>query len=95
MDYKNFKCKQNIAGALVEECTQNIDENEMTYNGTLNAVLLDEILLNDYKKVCSFCVVFVNYKVLFAVFLVPRTVISTALFIFIGIQKNITNALLI
>ena len=45
LDHKNCKCRRNIAGALVEECSENIDENEMIYNGTLNA-----IPLNDYKK---------------------------------------------
>ena len=29
---------------LVEKCSENIDQNEMIYNGTLNN------LLNDYKK---------------------------------------------
>ena len=41
----------------------------MIYNGTLNA-----ILLNDYNKVCGSCTL---YIVLFTVFLVTITVIST------------------
>ena len=35
---------------MVEKCSKNIDENEMIYNGTLNA-----IPLNDYKKVFGCC----------------------------------------
>ena len=38
LDNKNCKYKHKIAGALEEECGKNIDENEMTYNGTLDAI---------------------------------------------------------
>ena len=27
LDYKNCKCRQKVAGALIEECSKNIDEN--------------------------------------------------------------------
>ena len=50
LDHKNGKCRRKVVGELVEECSENIDENEMIYNGTLNAILLDAISLNDYKK---------------------------------------------
>ena len=59
---------------MVEECSENVDENEIIYNGTLNA-----IPLNDYKKVCGSCTL---YIVLFAVFLVTNTVISTVFIYF-------------
>ena len=36
LDYKNCKCRNKIIGELVEECTKNIYENEMIYNGILN-----------------------------------------------------------
>ena len=36
LDYKNCKCKRTIVGELVEECSKNIDENEMVYNETFN-----------------------------------------------------------
>ena len=49
---------------LVEECSKNIDGNEMLCNE-----ILDVIPLNVYKKVCSSCMV---YKVLFVVFLITR-----------------------
>ena len=84
LDYKNCKCRQRIAGSLVEECSRNIDENEMIYNETLTA-----IPLNDYKKVCSSCTL---YIVLFAVFLVTSTVISVVFIYFYWYsKKNITN----
>ena len=51
----------------------------MIYNETLDAILLDGIALNDYKKVCGSCTL---YIVLFGVFLLTSTVISTVLFYF-------------
>ena len=45
LDYKNCKCRREIVGDLAEECSKNIAENEMIYNGNLNT-----IPLNDYKK---------------------------------------------
>ena len=52
----------------------------MIYNETLNG-----ITLNGYKKVCSFCTL---YIVLFAVFLVTTTVISTAFIYFYWYSKK-------
>ena len=49
-------CKRKIIGELVEECSKNIDENEVIYNETL-----DRIPLNDYKK----RVVLVHYLLYF------------------------------
>ena len=75
---------QKIAGELVEECSKNIEENEMIYNETL-----DEIPLNDYKKVCGSCIL---YTVLVAMFSVISTVISTVfvyfLFVFVYSKKE-------
>ena len=68
LDYKNFKCRQKIAGELVEEYSKNIDENEMIYNEAL-----DEIPLNDYKNVCGSCTL---YIVLFVIFSIIIAVIS-------------------
>ena len=50
LDYEECKCRRKIVDNLVEECSENIYENEMIYNGTLNA-----ITLNDYKEVCNSC----------------------------------------
>ena len=32
LDYKNCKCRKKIVDKLVEECIENVDGNEMTYN---------------------------------------------------------------
>ena len=54
LEYKNCKCRKSLIDKLVEECSENSDENKMIHNGTLN----------DYKKVCSSCAV---YIVLFSI----------------------------
>ena len=43
-DYKNCKCRKRLINKVVKECSENIDENWMIYNSTLNA-----IQLNDYS----------------------------------------------
>ena len=47
----------------------------MTYNATLN----------DYEKVCNFCII---YIVLLVIFFIMDASISSALFTFIGTQKR-------
>ena len=69
MDYKNCKCRNKLVDKLSEECSENIDGNEMLYNETLNT-----IPSNDYKKLCGSCTL---YIVLFVVFLVKITAISS------------------
>ena len=49
LDYKNCKCRKIIIGKLVEECSENIDGNEMFYNETL-----DIISSSDNKMVIYF-----------------------------------------
>ena len=53
LDYKNCKCRKGLIDKLVEECSENIDGNEMVYNETLDVISLNAIPLNVYKKVCS------------------------------------------
>ena len=81
LDYKNRKCRKKIVGELSEECSKNIDENEMVYNETLN------VSLSDYR--CNSCTLHI---VLSAVFLVTNTVNSTTFIYFYWYSKNnITN----
>ena len=83
LDYKDCKCRQKIAGALVEKCSKNIDENEMIHNETLDA-----IPLNVYENVCS---TFTPYIVLFGVFLVISIVISSVFVYFYWYSKKEDN----
>ena len=48
LDYKNCKCRKKLIDKLVEECSENIDGNEVIYNSTLNV-----IPLNDHRKMCN------------------------------------------
>ena len=43
LDYKSCKCRNKLADKLIEECSENIDGNEMVHNETLYV-----ISLNDY-----------------------------------------------
>ena len=69
LDYKNCKCRNKLVDKSVKECSKNIDGNEMLYNDTL-----DVIPLNNYKKVCNSCTI---YMVLFAVFFITTICISS------------------
>ena len=42
LDYENCKCREKTVNKLVEECSENIDENEMIFNETLNATQLND-----------------------------------------------------
>ena len=90
LHYKNCKSREKIIDKLLEECSENIDENKMLYNDTFNTILLNTIPLNDCKKVCGSCTF---YIILFSVFLVASTVISTAFICSCWYsENNITNA---
>ena len=49
LDYKNCKFRKQLVDKLVEDCSENIDENEMIYNSTLN----------DHRKVCNSCTLYI------------------------------------
>ena len=65
--YKSCNCRNKTFDKLLEECSENIERNEMLYNETLDVIPLDTIPLNVYKKVCNSCTI---YIVLFAVFFI-------------------------
>ena len=74
LDYKKSKCRKRIIDKLVEECSENIFENE-----TLDIIPLNAIPLNVYKKVCNPCLV---YIVLFVVFLITSICICSVFIYF-------------
>ena len=51
---KNYKCRKKLVAKLLEECSENIDENEMIHNKTLN----------DYKNVCNSCTIYIVFFVI-------------------------------
>ena len=58
LDYRNCKCRKRLTEKLVEECNENIDENEMI-----------DVTLNDHKNVSGSCTIYI-YIVLSAVFFI-------------------------
>ena len=82
LDYKDCRCKKRIIDKLVEECSENIDGNEMLYNETLNA-----IQLNVYKKAFNYCTVCV---VLFIIFLITNICICCIFIYFHWYLKKLT-----
>ena len=47
LDYANCKYRKRLIDELAEECSQDINGNEMIYNATLNG----------HKKVCNSCTI--------------------------------------
>ena len=85
LDCKNCKCRKRIIHKLVEECSENIYENE-----TLDIIPFNAIPLNVYKNVCCSCMV---YIVLFVVFLITSICICCVFIYFHWYLKkdNITT----
>ena len=54
LDYENCKCRKKLADKLVEERSENIDENEMIYTA----------ILNDYGNVCNSCTIYILFFVI-------------------------------
>ena len=85
LDYKNCKCRKRLIDNLVEQCSENIDGNEMHYNETLDVIPLDTIPLNVYKKVCNSCTI---YIVLFPVFFITSICVSSVFYLFSLVFKK-------
>ena len=65
LDYKNCKCRKSLIDKLVEECGESIDGNKLLHNETFNGIFLNTIPLNDFKKVCGFCILYIVLLVIF------------------------------
>ena len=72
LDYKNGKCRKKMIDKLIEKCSDNIDENKMLYNETL-----DSILSSDNNKTSDSCIV---YIVIFSAFLI--IIVSMAIYVY-------------
>ena len=83
LDHKNCKCKKRMIDKLVEECSENIDGNEILYNKNFNA-----IPLNVYKKVCNSCTV---YIVLFVIFLITSICICSVYLFLLVFKKRLSK----
>ena len=83
LDYKNFRCRKKIIDKLVEECSENIDGNEILYNETL-----DNISPSDNKTSDS-CVV---HKTLFSGFLIISISMAIYVYFFLYLKNGLTNS---
>ena len=82
-DYKNCKCKKKMIGGLTEECSENIDENKILYNDTL-----DIISSSDDNKTSNSCIV---YIVLISVLLIINISMATYVYFFLYLKNRSTN----
>ena len=81
LDDKNCKCRKRIIDKFVDECSENIYENETT-----DVIPLNAIPLNVYKNVCNSCMV---YVVLFVAFLITSICICCVFIYFYSYLKKI------
>ena len=77
LDYENCKCRKKLMFKLVEEHNENIDGNEMIYNGNLN----------DYEKECDSCTI---YVVLFVIAFFISISFNSAFFSFSLYLRKVT-----
>ena len=84
LDYKNCKCRKKIIDKLTEECSENINGNEMLYNETL-----DIISSSDNNKTSNSCIVCI---VLFSVFLIISTSMAIYVYFFLYLKNKSTNS---
>ena len=84
LDYNNCKCRKKIINKLIEECSENIDENKMLYNETLNI-----ISSSDNNKTSDSCIV---YIVLFSAFLIINIFMAIYVYSFLCLKSKSNNS---
>ena len=83
LDYKNCKCRKKIIDKLVEECSENIDRNEMVYNENL------DIISSSDNKTSDSCIV---YLILFSVFLIISISMAIYAYFYLYLKNKSTNS---
>ena len=74
LGYVNFKCRRGLIDKLVENCSEDIDRNEMVFDATFCDSLI--------KKVCKSCML---YAILLIIVYMIIMTLMLRVFIFIGI----------
>ena len=82
LDYKNCRCRKKIIDKLVEECSENIDGNELVFNETL------DIISSSDNKTSNSCVV---YIILSSVFLIISISMAIYVYFFLYLKSRSTN----
>ena len=75
LDYKHCKCRKRLIDKLVEECSENIDENEMTHN--------------DYENMYNSCTIYIVFFVM--MFLIIIGISSVFIYFYWYLKKSNTN----
>ena len=83
LDYKNCRCRKKIIDKLVEECSENIDGNEMLYNETL------DVIPSSDNETSNSCVV---YIILFSVFLIINIPMAIYVYFLLYLKNRSTNS---
>ena len=83
LGYENCKCRKKVTDNLVEECSENIDRNEMLYNETL------DIVSSSDNKTSDSCIV---YIILFSVFLIVNIFMADYVYFFLYLKNKSTNS---
>ena len=83
LDYKKCNCREKITDKLVEECSENIDGNEILYNETL------DIISSSDNKTSDSCIVCIA---LISVFLIISTSMAIYVYLFLYLKKRSTNS---
>ena len=63
LDYANCKSRKRLIDKLVEECSEDINGNEMIHNVTLN----------NHQKVCNSCTIYIVLLVIFFIISISST----------------------
>ena len=77
LDYKICKCSKKLIDKLVEECSEDNDENIMIHNATLN----------DYKKVNKFCIISIVLLIIMLMIIIG--IVSACLHFYLNRKKKI------
>ena len=83
LDYKNGKCRKKIIDKLTEECSENINGNEMLYNETL------DIISSSDNETSNSCIV---YIILFSMFLIISISMAIYAYFFVYLNNKSTNS---
>ena len=83
LDYKNCWCRKIIIDKLAEECSENINGNEMLCNETL------DIIPSSDNKTFNSCVV---YIILFSVFLIINISVVIYVYFFLSLKNRSTKS---
>ena len=73
LDYKSCRCRKKIIDKLGEQCSENIDGNEMLYNKTL------DVIPSSDNKTCDSCVAYITKFTVFLIISISMVSISISI----------------